>query len=71
MGRCPPTSRRKTREIHRLTDRGIDPSVESMWLRRPPPRPPGRHRLPRASTLLLVAAFLALLVLYFVVQPGH
>ncbi|MFI6168920.1 hypothetical protein ACIBCN_19215 [Nocardia sp. NPDC051052] len=49
------------------TRRGIDPTVEGVWLRhRPPPRP-GR---PRFSTVLLVAAFIALLTLWVTLRPG-
>lgn len=45
-----------------------DPAVDSVWLgRRRPVRPLGR---PRLSTVLMVAAFAALLVLYLVVGPG-
>ncbi|MBF6355041.1 hypothetical protein IU449_10880 [Nocardia higoensis] len=45
-----------------------DPAVESVWLgRRRPARPLGR---PRLTTVLMVAAFTGLLVLYLVVRPG-
>ncbi|WP_225724788.1 MULTISPECIES: hypothetical protein [unclassified Nocardia] len=46
----------------------VDPTVDSVWLgRRSPARHPG---WPRLSTVLLVAAFIAVLVIYFIVQPG-
>ncbi|MEV6140403.1 hypothetical protein AB0L63_31055 [Nocardia sp. NPDC051990] len=45
-----------------------DPVAESVWLgHRSPPRPRG---LPRLATVLLVAAFIAVLVLYLAVRPG-
>ncbi|MFQ6329399.1 MULTISPECIES: hypothetical protein [unclassified Nocardia] len=47
-----------------------DPSVESVWLRHRPP-PLRRHpALPRASTVLLVAAFVAVLLVYLMLRPG-
>lgn len=50
-----------------IVSRGIDPSVESVWLgRRPLPRP-GR---PRISTVLLVLAFIALLTVWVLLRPG-
>ncbi|MEU1981948.1 hypothetical protein [Nocardia sp. NPDC019395] len=45
-----------------------DPSVDSGWLDRRT-RPRGSHR-PRWSTVLLVAAFIAVLTLYLLLQPG-
>ncbi|MET7769572.1 hypothetical protein [Nocardia sp. NPDC005366] len=45
--------------------RALDPSVESVWLGRARPQPLGR---PRLSTLLLVVAFSALLVLYLTLR---
>ncbi|MET8799155.1 hypothetical protein ABZV91_22440 [Nocardia sp. NPDC004568] len=48
--------------------RSADPAVESSWLdRRARPHPTGR---PRLSTVLLVIAFVAVLVLYLILQPG-
>lgn len=44
-----------------------DPAVDSVWLRRRPPRPRG---MPRITTVLLVAGFIAVLVLYLSVRPG-
>ncbi|MFD0363575.1 hypothetical protein ACFQZZ_19175 [Nocardia sp. GCM10030253] len=47
-----------------------DLTVESVWLRHRPP-PLRRHpALPRASTILLVAAFIAVLLLYLMLRPG-
>ena len=46
----------------------MDPAVESSWLdRRISPTGSGR---PRLSTVLLVAAFVGVLVLYLFLQPG-
>lgn len=48
--------------------RSVDPAVEGGWLdRRPRPHPTGR---PRLSTVLLVLAFVGVLVLYLILQPG-
>ncbi|MGY4102727.1 hypothetical protein ACW2Q0_24680 [Nocardia sp. R16R-3T] len=46
-----------------------DPAVESVWLRRRP-SPPLRRGVPRITTVLLVAAFIAVLMLYLMVRPG-
>jgi hypothetical protein len=45
-----------------------DPAVDSTWLERRT-RPRGSHR-PRLSTVLLVTAFVAVLTLYLLLQPG-
>ncbi|WP_157101364.1 hypothetical protein [Nocardia shimofusensis] len=46
-----------------------DPAVESVWLgRRRPTRSLGR---PRLTTVLMIAAFTGLLVLYLIVGPGR
>ncbi|UAK35188.1 hypothetical protein K8O92_16010 [Nocardia asteroides] len=45
-----------------------DPSVESVWLRRRPA--PHRSGVPRMSTVALLVAFLAVLVLYIVLRQG-
>ncbi|MGV9586104.1 hypothetical protein [Nocardia farcinica] len=46
----------------------LDAAVESVWLgRRRGPRRLGR---PRLSTVLMVAAFAGVLVLYLLVRPG-
>ncbi|MFI6366048.1 hypothetical protein ACIBG0_25210 [Nocardia sp. NPDC050630] len=47
-----------------------DPAVESVWLRRTPPLPPRPRGIPRMTTVLLVAAFIAVLLLYLAVRPG-
>ncbi|WP_280416910.1 hypothetical protein [Nocardia carnea] len=47
---------------------GTDPAVDHSWLNRHS-RPRGTH-LPRLSTVLLVAAFSAVLILYLLLQPG-
>ncbi|MGW0181710.1 hypothetical protein [Nocardia sp. NPDC003345] len=44
----------------------IDPAVELGWLGRRTPRP---RRRPRLSTVLLVAAFVAVFVLYLILKP--
>ncbi|KIA63832.1 hypothetical protein [Nocardia vulneris] len=50
-----------------IVGRGIDPSVEGVWLRhRLPPRP-GR---PRISTVLLVLAFIALFTVWVLFRPA-
>ncbi|MFQ6396500.1 hypothetical protein ACLMAJ_23890 [Nocardia sp. KC 131] len=47
-----------------------DLAVESVWLRHRPP-PLRRHpALPRASTIMLMAAFVAVLLLYLMLRPG-
>lgn len=51
------------------TARRGEPAVELRWLGRRLPRP-RRGPLPRLSTLLLLAAFIAVLVLYLMVQPS-
>ncbi|MGN2636356.1 hypothetical protein ACTD5D_09220 [Nocardia takedensis] len=43
----------------------LDPSVESVWLGR---RAPERLGRPRVSTMLLIAAFVALFALYLTVH---
>ncbi|MEU4315166.1 hypothetical protein [Nocardia sp. NPDC024068] len=45
----------------------IDPAVEIGWLGRRIPRP---RRRPRPTTVLLVVAFTAVLVLYLILQPA-
>ncbi|WP_040791669.1 hypothetical protein [Nocardia paucivorans] len=57
----PPRSRRAT------TRRG-DPVVEITWLGRRLPR--RRGPLPRPSTVLLLAAFVAVLMLYLMLKPS-
>ncbi|WP_280436914.1 hypothetical protein [Nocardia carnea] len=47
---------------------GADPVVDRGWLNRRS-RPRGTH-LPRLSTVLLVTAFAAVLILYLLLQPG-
>ncbi|MFI1463529.1 hypothetical protein [Nocardia carnea] len=47
---------------------GTDPAVDHGWLNRRS-RPRGTH-LPRLSTVLLVTAFSAVLILYLLLQPG-
>lgn len=48
--------------------RSPDPAVDSVWLgRRRSPHPLGR---PRLSTVLMIAAFVGLLMLYLVLSPG-
>ncbi|WP_227996104.1 hypothetical protein [Nocardia australiensis] len=47
---------------------GIDPSVEPVWLRRRSPRPRRYPTLPRLSTIMLLGAFVAALVLYTVLR---
>ncbi|WP_330249828.1 hypothetical protein OG874_26425 [Nocardia sp. NBC_00565] len=47
-----------------------DPAVDSGWLRHRPPPPPRPRGVPRMTTVLLVAAFIAVLVLYLAVRPG-
>lgn len=49
------------------TRRG-DPAVEITWLGRRLPR--RRGHLPRLSTVLLLGAFIAVLVLYLMLQPS-
>lgn len=49
------------------TARRGDPAVEITWLGRRLPR--RRGPLPRLSTLLLLGAFIAVLVLYLMLQP--
>lgn len=45
-----------------------DPAVEITWLDRRLPR--RRGHLPRLSTVLLLGAFIAVLVLYLMLQPS-
>ncbi|WP_067840603.1 hypothetical protein [Nocardia lijiangensis] len=45
-----------------------DPAVESVWLGRR--RTPVHLGRPRLSTLLMLAAFVAVLVLYIALRPG-
>ncbi|MEV6430665.1 hypothetical protein [Nocardia sp. NPDC051463] len=47
-----------------------DPAVESVWLRHRPPSPRRHPALPRASTVVLLAAFVAVLLVYLVLRPG-
>lgn len=44
-----------------------DPVVETVLLGQ---RPPARRRLPRVSTMLLVAAFVGVFALYLTLRPG-
>ena len=45
----------------------VDPIVEQGWLWRPRPRPHGRAR---GSTILLMAMWIAVLLLYLQMRPG-
>ncbi|MGQ4599137.1 hypothetical protein [Nocardia sp. R6R-6] len=47
----------------------IDPAVEGVWLRRRPPS--DRPGVPRMSTVVLLVAFFAVLVLYLVLGRAH
>ncbi|WP_345499865.1 hypothetical protein [Nocardia callitridis] len=53
-----------------VVSRGIDPTVDEMWLA-PHSAPTRRFGVPRLSTVLLVVAFVALLVLYAFLGPGR
>ncbi|MGV9820776.1 hypothetical protein [Nocardia xishanensis] len=46
----------------------MDPAVESVWLGRR--RTPVHLGRPRVSTLLMLAAFIAVLVIYIALRPG-